>query len=254
MSTLHQVAGCDNPGRQVDVVFIHGLGGDAFGTWRCSGAEDAFWPAWLAEEVPEAGVWTLSYPAGPTRHLRWIRRIPWIGRWIAAPGAPDAGYAAALPDRAVQVLDQLRLKKAFGLGQRPLVSVCQSLGGLLAKHLLRASADATDPASQALAGQTRGVLFLATPHMDRRECHRSLLNRNFSVVSTLVRRNRQHAPSYSLHYHDALAPSSSNPWTSPPSGLSSVPLRRVSMPSSSCRCRILRCASCWVWGRGDWRG
>ena len=98
VSTLHQVAGCDNPGRQVDVVFIHGLGGDAFGTWRCSGAEDAFWPAWLAEEVPEAGVWTLSYPAGPTRHLRWIRRIPWIGRWIAGPGArPTPGTPPPCP-------------------------------------------------------------------------------------------------------------------------------------------------------------
>jgi hypothetical protein len=52
-----------------------------------------------------------------------------------------------------------------GLGQRPLLFICHSLGGLLAKHVLRTADDATvDPRMRQVATNTRAVLFLATPH------------------------------------------------------------------------------------------
>ena len=50
------------------------------------------------------------------------------------------------------------------MGERPLMFVCHSLGGLLVKQLLRRANDSTDPRLQQLARQTRAVLFLATPH------------------------------------------------------------------------------------------
>ena len=78
-------------------MFIHGLGGDSFGTWR-DGTDDAnLWPRWLGEEFPDVGVWSLGYAASLSRFARIFSRFLKLGR--------DAGHSMALPDRAVQVLD-----------------------------------------------------------------------------------------------------------------------------------------------------
>jgi hypothetical protein len=71
----------------------------------------------------------------------------------------------ALPDRASQVLDRM-VQKA--LGERPMMLICHSLGGLLAKQLLRKATDSPDPRKQQVASQARAVLFLATPHAGAR--------------------------------------------------------------------------------------
>ncbi|HEV7484972.1 MAG TPA: hypothetical protein VGQ65_04775 [Thermoanaerobaculia bacterium] len=68
----------------------------------------------------------------------------------------------ALPDRAGQVLDRMVQKH---LGERPLLFICHSLGGLLVKQILHKADDADDdPKKKQVAAQTRAVLFLATPH------------------------------------------------------------------------------------------
>jgi tetratricopeptide (TPR) repeat protein len=137
------------------VLFIHGLGGDAFSTWRHGVDDSTSWPHWLAEDFPSVAVWSLGFAASPTR---WAGLQRWIGR-----GTRDSGYSMPLPARALQVLD--RLIQA-GIGQRPLILVCHSLGGLLAKQLLMTADDETiDPRMQAFAANTRAVLFLATPHI-----------------------------------------------------------------------------------------
>src|SRR5687767_13609759 len=116
---------------------MHGLGGDAFTTW-CNGNDQSIsWPHWLGKEFPEVGIWSLGYAASPSG---WTRLLRLIGR-----GSRDSGYSMALPDRALQVLD-LMIQK--GLGVRPLLFICHSLGGLLAKQILRKSSDATDPRKQ----------------------------------------------------------------------------------------------------------
>ena len=67
----------------------------------------------------------------------------------------------ALPDRALQVLDLMTQR---GFGDRPLLFICHSLGGLVAKQILRASAESEDQITKKIFDATRGVLFLATPH------------------------------------------------------------------------------------------
>src|SRR5208283_181851 len=76
-----------------NVVFVHGLGGHVYDTWR-RGADDAtFWPLWLAEDIEGLTVYSLAYDAPPTN-------------WL--------GTAMPLQDRAVNVLDCLLRKHSRG--------------------------------------------------------------------------------------------------------------------------------------------
>jgi hypothetical protein len=142
--------------RQLDVVFVHGLGGDPIETWRSGTDENTSWPHWLALEFgPQIGVWSLGYAAAPTR---WEGvRVPFFGG-----KEPDAGAAMSLPRRAENALDRL---VGAGIGQRPLCFITHSLGGLLVKSILRRSADSQFATERLqVVEQCRGVLFLATPH------------------------------------------------------------------------------------------
>ena len=103
-----------------DVIFIHGPGGDAYGTWQHGVGLEAWWPSWIAGDSKRVGVWSLDYDAAPS---------VWLGR------------AMRTVDRANNVL---ALLDAEGFGKRPLFLVCHSFGGLVAKQLLR-SADGYGP-------------------------------------------------------------------------------------------------------------
>jgi hypothetical protein len=142
--------------RQLDVVFVHGLGGDPIETWRSGTDENTSWPHWLALEFgTQIGVWSLGYAAAPTK---WEGvRVPFFGG-----KEPDAGAAMSLPRRAENALDRL---VGAGIGQRPLCFITHSLGGLLVKSILRRSADSQfAPERLQVVEQCHGVLFLATPH------------------------------------------------------------------------------------------
>jgi triacylglycerol esterase/lipase EstA (alpha/beta hydrolase family) len=134
------------------VVFVHGLGGDAVATWRRGKDNASSWPHWLGQDFPNVGVWSLGYAASPTKWARLVGRFSERSR--------DAGHGMALPDRALEVLD---LMVQRGLGERPLFFICHSLGGLLAKEILRASSDDIGRLKHVFVN-TRAVLFLATPH------------------------------------------------------------------------------------------
>jgi hypothetical protein len=59
------------------------------------------------------------------------------------------------------MLEQLA---SFGIGARPIAMVTHSLGGILAKMMLRASKECTDHGWKRIAENTRLVAFLSTPH------------------------------------------------------------------------------------------
>jgi len=140
MAKFYEILGTHNPERCGDVIFVHGLDGNATSTWRHQDKPEAFWPQWLGEDLPQVGVWSLEYDAAS---------IAW------------KGSAMPLADRATNVL---ALMEAHGLGKRPLVFVAHSLGGLLVKQMLRHAMELGQAQWQGIARQTRGIVFLATPH------------------------------------------------------------------------------------------
>ncbi len=52
--------------------------------------------------------------------------------------------------------------EARGIGHRPLILIAHSLGGLLAKQLVREACDRQPP--HALKSNIVGIVFFATPH------------------------------------------------------------------------------------------
>ncbi|GID90843.1 esterase/lipase family protein [Amorphoplanes digitatis] len=123
---------------KLDVVFLHGLDGDARGSWT-AGGPDMFWPRWLADDLETAAVWSVGYDA---------RSSGWRGR------------SMSVADRSVNLL---ALLQNHDIGTRPLILVAHSMGGLIAKEMLLLAAEGrTEHAPFAAAA--RGVVFLSTPH------------------------------------------------------------------------------------------
>jgi hypothetical protein len=142
VSDLHTISNVGGRKHLADVIFVHGLGGDPFATWSHDPRQPSdCWPYWLVDEFPGVAVHTLQYPASWTN---------WFG-----------GEAMPLFDRAKNVLNLLTGK---GVGTRPIMFVCHSLGGLLVKQILREGADSADVRWAAIAERTRAIVFVATPH------------------------------------------------------------------------------------------
>jgi len=137
---LIEISGTENPDRRGDVIFVHGLGGDALSTWHPQERrdDDNFWPAWLGEDLSDVGIWSLAYEVEP---FRW------------------KGNSMPLVDRATNSLDLL---DSYEIGDRPIIFVTHSMGGLLVKQMLRSARDFGK--WQAIASGTRGIVFLSTPH------------------------------------------------------------------------------------------
>lgn len=78
----------DNKATECDIVFVHGLVGDAHDTWRHLVSEES-WLDWVDQDHCRAAVWTLGYEASPTawrgRSMPIYERAknrncsPWVG-------------------------------------------------------------------------------------------------------------------------------------------------------------------------------
>ncbi|XP_031273440.1 uncharacterized protein LOC116131919 isoform X2 [Pistacia vera] len=127
---------------QLDIVFVHGMRGGPYKTWRISedksstksglvekidqeaGKQGTFWPGeWLSADFPHARLFTLKYKEVSTMLLEKL---------VAA-----------------------------GIGSRPVVFVTHSMGGLVVKQMLhKARAENIDN----LVKNTAGIVFYSCPH------------------------------------------------------------------------------------------
>ncbi|KAK1427396.1 hypothetical protein QVD17_16080 [Tagetes erecta] len=140
----------------LDVIFVHGLRGGPFKTWRLSecksssksglvekideeaGKQGTFWPGeWLSADFPDARLFSLKYKTNLTQ---------WSG--------------SSLP---LQEVSSMLLEKliAARIGDRPVVFVTHSMGGLVVKQMLH-QASAENRGN--LVKNTVGVVFYSCPH------------------------------------------------------------------------------------------
>jgi pimeloyl-ACP methyl ester carboxylesterase len=124
----------------MDVVFIHGLNGDCCHTW--THANNEFWPRWLAEDYPAVNVYSAGYDSSFTTKIL-------------------KGDGGGLVDVATMLLDRIMSRKTKS---KPLLFVTHSFGGLVAKQLLRKSSEASNRSRKRICQQTRGIVFVGTPH------------------------------------------------------------------------------------------
>lgn len=138
-----QLISNENTERQnVDIIFVHGLGGDWQNSWMCSQNVESFWPKWLTIDLPRSCVWSLGYPAPKTK-------------WT------DKGSNVSMVDRSKMILDYLCNNE---IGYRPIVFIAHSLGGLLVKKLLHISDTMKISKWEQLRDSVIGVVFIGTPH------------------------------------------------------------------------------------------
>ncbi|KAL9619809.1 MAG: hypothetical protein Q9160_005645 [Pyrenula sp. 1 TL-2023] len=134
----------------LDIIFIHGLGGDSRKTWSRDHNPELFWPGlWLPLEtdLERARIFTFGYNAK------------------FRPG--EAKSAANISDFAKELLFELRFGKtlegeSFGIGETPLIFVAHSMGGLLAKKACLLGQN--DQHYKALVRSISAIIFLSTPH------------------------------------------------------------------------------------------
>ena len=130
------------PDALLDVIFIHGLTGNHFDTWTNNGEMSGYWPSWLAEDFPKCNILTANYDAAAVADV------------FAGSGLSITEYAETLTD----------IMTSYDIGQRPIVFVAHSLGGVIVKEILMAAYNSVDSDKKAIQDSTLGIVFLGTPH------------------------------------------------------------------------------------------
>ncbi|KAL8649619.1 MAG: hypothetical protein Q9226_005500, partial [Calogaya cf. arnoldii] len=133
-----------------DLIFVHGLGGTSRATWAKGRDLDYCWPQkWLPLEPGIGGTRILSFG--------------YNANFAAAGPAPITGIA----DFARDLLYAMKYAKSedleeLELGQRPIIFIVHSMGGLVAKQAYILGKD--DPSYSDMVSSVSGIMFLATPH------------------------------------------------------------------------------------------
>ncbi|XP_048746791.2 protein SERAC1-like [Ostrea edulis] len=167
-----------------DLVFVHGLLGGPFKTWRQqdrnvvdknemsdiqesvrNGTYTFCWPKdWLAEDVPFVRILSVEYDTN-------------LSTWNA--NCPYETEKRSLLRRAAELQEKL---KAAGVGSRPIIWVTHSMGGLLVKELLHQNNLRSDCSD--IVRNTSGIIFYSTPH--RGSALANISNRGSRIFSPTV--------------------------------------------------------------------
>lgn len=109
------------------------------------------WPMdWLPQEHPDIRIIGLNYETS-------------ISEWSPGLICPCDKSNSSLHDRSKQFLNSLAVSQV-GQNDRPVVWVCHSMGGLVAKSIIVQALNDSDPNIRAIGENSRAILFLGTPH------------------------------------------------------------------------------------------
>ncbi|XP_072358781.1 protein SERAC1 isoform X3 [Scyliorhinus torazame] len=169
---------------KADVLFIHGLLGAAFKTWRQkdhSNMEDKdtnyteCWPkTWLAADCPSLRILSVEYDSN-------------LSDWRSK--CPVEDERKSLAYRGRELLTKL---KAAGVGDRPVVWIAHSMGGLLVKKMLLDASE--DPEMRSVVQNTQGIVFYSVPHSGSRLAEYSVSARFLLFPSVEVKELSKDSP------------------------------------------------------------
>uniref|UniRef100_UPI00398EFC60 protein SERAC1 isoform X2 n=1 Tax=Pristiophorus japonicus TaxID=55135 RepID=UPI00398EFC60 len=169
---------------KADVLFVHGLLGAAFKTWRQKDRNDVeekdanyteCWPkTWLAADCPSLRILSVEYDT----HLS-----DWRSK------CPVENERKSLAYRGRELLIKL---KAAGVGDRPVVWVAHSMGGLLVKKMLLDASE--DPEMRSVVQNTQGIVFYSVPHYGSRLAEYSISARFLLFPSVEVKELSKDSP------------------------------------------------------------
>ncbi|WP_289098389.1 hypothetical protein [uncultured Pseudoalteromonas sp.] len=129
--------------KDVHVIFMHGLGGNAESTWLERNTKQKAWPLWLMEDCDDLNIWTVEYDA---------------------PKLKFNSSGMGIPDLATNILEHIL--KVPELAEGEIIFICHSLGGLITKQIMRLANDQIKrEVAQQFVGRVTGVAFLGTPHL-----------------------------------------------------------------------------------------
>lgn len=150
---------------QLDIIFVHGSGGGSLATWSMDGDLDKCWPKrWLPAEPRLRNARLLSFGYNPVY------------------GRSNKPLDEEISTAARQLLDHMKSastdrSKDFLLGQRPILFVAHSTGGLVVKqtYLLAQS----EEGCREILTWISAIMFLAVPNRGTKMA--SVLGRILSV-------------------------------------------------------------------------
>lgn len=134
----------------LDIIFVHGLGGDSQKTWAKGHDPNLFWPRlWLPldSDVGKARILSFGYNAG------------------FRAGAPKS--VSNISDFAKELLYEMRFGRTdtgddLGVGNVPIIFVVHSMGGLVVKKAYILGQN--DEEYKSVINSISAIVFLATPH------------------------------------------------------------------------------------------
>ena len=102
----------------------------------------------------------------------------YVSQW--GNSCPQESFKTSLKDRSKEFLDKLR---KCGVGQRPVIFVGHSLGGLVVKQMILQAETEQD---NEFVNNTKGIVFFSTPHLGSNVAKLSSMMKFFLFPTTEV--------------------------------------------------------------------
>lgn len=135
----------DGPTAVVDIVFVHGLTGNAYNTWLHKDTK-VHWPSeLLKQDISDARILSFGYDADI------------VNLWNPASKSRLSNHAENM------VGDLVRMRERTNTETRKILFVAHSLGGLVAEHALCHSRNAVEGHLRQIESSTTGMIFLGVP-------------------------------------------------------------------------------------------